>query len=223
MMLFPEEGSGGDPIRVPYAPQQIEYQDFGGEYVTITRPGLVDALVYSRPKMRKLSFSLVLVDRELRSAGGSSTTVRMHDTISLFTRYATAGIKMRMAYSSLEAGSWRITSFGMSSILRSDFGNEVTHATCEVELTQASDIVTGLGPVTGGHGEDTPRQQGIPQPAVPGSITAQTGAHPVVAGDTLWSIAVRYYGNGNRWTDIAAANGITDPRLLFPGTILRIP
>jgi nucleoid-associated protein YgaU len=47
--------------------------------------------------------------------------------------------------------------------------------------------------------------------------------HEVQAGDTLFAIAQRAYGNGNRWREIASANGIANPRKLQPGTVLVIP
>jgi hypothetical protein len=45
-------------------------------------------------------------------------------------------------------------------------------------------------------------------------------------GDTLTGLAERFYGNGNRWPDIYAANKDSigpDPDLIFPGQVLRIP
>lgn len=49
--------------------------------------------------------------------------------------------------------------------------------------------------------------------------------HVVVRGDSLWKIACRYYGNGNRWTDIHTANMslINNPHRIRPGQRLRIP
>lgn len=44
----------------------------------------------------------------------------------------------------------------------------------------------------------------------------------VVRGDTLWDIACRYYGDGTRWGEIAAKNGVADPRRLQIGTVLEI-
>jgi nucleoid-associated protein YgaU len=38
--------------------------------------------------------------------------------------------------------------------------------------------------------------------------------HVVVRGETLWRIAVRAYGDGTRWRQIAAANGL-------PGSLVR--
>ena len=45
----------------------------------------------------------------------------------------------------------------------------------------------------------------------------------VQRGDTLSAIAQQEYGNAGRWRQIAAANGIANPRALEPGTVLSIP
>ena len=50
------------------------------------------------------------------------------------------------------------------------------------------------------------------------SVTGDT--YTVQPGDTLYSIATR---NGCNPTELAQANGITDPTLLSPGTVLRVP
>jgi nucleoid-associated protein YgaU len=49
--------------------------------------------------------------------------------------------------------------------------------------------------------------------------------HVVVSGDTLWAIAEANYGNGNEFSRIVRANPnlITDPNLIFPGQILKVP
>jgi len=59
--------------------------------------------------------------------------------------------------------------------------------------------------------------------ATGGPTAART--YTVQPGDTLYGIAVRYYGNGQRWHDIQAANldSVRDPRMLRPGMVLRIP
>lgn len=49
------------------------------------------------------------------------------------------------------------------------------------------------------------------------------GLHIVGLGETLQSIAVSVYGNAARWRDIAVANKVSNPRLVFPGRILKIP
>jgi nucleoid-associated protein YgaU len=45
----------------------------------------------------------------------------------------------------------------------------------------------------------------------------------VEPGDTLWAIAERFYGDGNRYQEIANASGIPNPDLINPGQVLTIP
>lgn len=45
----------------------------------------------------------------------------------------------------------------------------------------------------------------------------------VKSGDTLWGFAVKYYGDGTRWQDIARQNGVADPKKLPVGKVLEIP
>jgi nucleoid-associated protein YgaU len=53
------------------------------------------------------------------------------------------------------------------------------------------------------------------------SITANT--YTVVKGDCLWNIAVRAYGDGFRWVEIAKANNLANPNLIHPGNFFKIP
>lgn len=76
----------------------------------------------------------------------------------------------------------------------------------------------------------TPTVQATPKPTV---ITSQQPNAPpssmagksytVVAGDTLWDISVRAYGNGYRWVDIARANHWANPDLIYPGNVFQLP
>ncbi|HRN96703.1 MAG TPA: LysM peptidoglycan-binding domain-containing protein, partial [Candidatus Levybacteria bacterium] len=53
---------------------------------------------------------------------------------------------------------------------------------------------------------------------------AITGAkYTVRAGDTLWDISVRTYGTGYRWSEIATANSLSNPNLIFSGNVLTLP
>ena len=49
------------------------------------------------------------------------------------------------------------------------------------------------------------------------------GSYEVAEGDHLWGIAVRAYGDGYRWAEIANTNNIADPDIILIGTVLTIP
>jgi len=48
-------------------------------------------------------------------------------------------------------------------------------------------------------------------------------SYSVQKGDTLWNIAVRAYGDGYRWLDIASDNGLENPDLIHSGNALTLP
>jgi nucleoid-associated protein YgaU len=63
-----------------------------------------------------------------------------------------------------------------------------------------------------------------PTIAVAGETNAISGAtYTVVKGDNLWNIALRAYGDGFKWGDIAQENELENPRIIYPGSILRLP
>jgi nucleoid-associated protein YgaU len=58
-------------------------------------------------------------------------------------------------------------------------------------------------------------------PVTGGKITGSS--YTVKEGDNLWDIAVRAYGDGYKWTEIATANNITHPDIIYIGTNLKLP
>lgn len=57
----------------------------------------------------------------------------------------------------------------------------------------------------------------------PAPEPAPQRTYTVVPGDTLWGIAALFYGDGTRYPEIAAANGIENPNLIYPGQTFIIP
>lgn len=62
-------------------------------------------------------------------------------------------------------------------------------------------------------------QQNQTQPTDKISVQQYTVQH----GDYLWEIAVRKYGDGYRWVDIAQANNLQNPDIIHAGNVLRLP
>ena len=68
----------------------------------------------------------------------------------------------------------------------------------------------------------------LPEVAVKNPLMAETDSiseskYSVQKGDSLWKIAVRAYGDGYRWPEIAQANGLTNPNIIEPDQILSLP
>lgn len=59
----------------------------------------------------------------------------------------------------------------------------------------------------------------------PGAAAPKARTYTVVAGDSLWKIAEKFYGDGNQWPRIHEANRdrIKDPDVIHPGQTLTIP
>lgn len=55
------------------------------------------------------------------------------------------------------------------------------------------------------------------------SNASNSQTYTVVKGDTLWGISKKFYGNGNRYNDIAKANNISNPDIIHVGQKLLIP
>ncbi|MEU8580245.1 LysM peptidoglycan-binding domain-containing protein [Streptomyces abikoensis] len=77
----------------------------------------------------------------------------------------------------------------------------------------ASDTNTGTPIAAGEPGADE----------VPSPPASEARTYTVEPGDTLWAVAERFYGDGNRYRDIASASGIDNPDVVNVGQVLTIP
>jgi len=68
----------------------------------------------------------------------------------------------------------------------------------------------------------SPRKQTLAnKEELPSSINSDS--YIVQKGDNLWIIAVRAYGDGYKWPEIAKLNGLTHPNLIYPDQTLSLP
>ena len=54
-------------------------------------------------------------------------------------------------------------------------------------------------------------------------VAVEARTHTVASGDTLFNIAQQYLGDGNRYPELAAANGIANPDHIEVGQVITIP
>ncbi len=48
-------------------------------------------------------------------------------------------------------------------------------------------------------------------------------SYKIAQGDYLWNIAIRRYGDGYKWPEIARSNNIPNPDLIYAGDTLKLP
>lgn len=61
------------------------------------------------------------------------------------------------------------------------------------------------------------------QPVQNNSPSISSDSYKVVEGDNLWTIAVRAYGDGYKWPEIARTNSLLNPDLIYVGSTLKLP
>jgi len=58
---------------------------------------------------------------------------------------------------------------------------------------------------------------------IQGTTQITSDNYTVIRGDSLWKIAVRAYGDGYKWVEIAKTNKLVNPGIIHPGNVLVLP
>lgn len=195
-------------IALPYAPNSYKIGGLAPEFSTIARAGDKPLTVFSNLPLLTVSLDLYISPKQPK---------RVLDSVSDYLTELRKYIRQRKRWAFIIDGQlsgtyWYFTQADLTGERRRQTDNELTAATVSVTLTEASDTEITTGPTTGGVVASDPDPEG-----------ATNRTYTVKSGDVLWSIAVRFLGDGRRWTEIATLNGITDPRTLQVGKVLRIP
>lgn len=189
------------------APREIEYGGFEQDWTEAQRTGREPLLMRKGDKLDTMKMTFLLTERLIMN-------YEQTDAFNALKGIAKTRERVLMRYGPQEAGLWRVTSCTVTSQLRHPDTNEITRASATATLTRASDPQRNVGPVTGGV---------APPPGGPPSAPPRT--YRVVAGDSLWSVANRFYGRGDAWPRLFDANRgqVVNPSLIFPGQVLVIP
>lgn len=72
-------------------------------------------------------------------------------------------------------------------------------------------------------GENAVQVKETRQGEAPLKPTTKPIEYKIKQGDTLWAIAKKHYGDGERYKEIARVNGISNPSLIHSGAVLIMP
>ena len=110
-----------------------------------------------------------------------------------------------------------------------EVGQEITIPDVEPKLATNGQTDTSVvdGEVTQ-TGQTTPSPEATSPTPTPTKVSEgpdaiTSSSYTVVKGDNLWNIAIRSYGDGYKWVDIARANNLTNPDLIHPGNVFTLP
>lgn len=68
-----------------------------------------------------------------------------------------------------------------------------------------------------------PTKAPVAEEKVDEKTTSSATEYTVVAGDSLWKIAIAQYNDGYKWVEIARANKLSNPDLIYPGDKFVLP
>jgi LysM repeat protein len=205
--LLTEDGSASFTFR--FAPPVIEYGTWEQDWVQVSRVGLLPLLVRKADKLDTMRFTINIGDPLDYFADQSGYI----NTLKLVTK---SRLRVMMRYSDQEAGLWRVTACAVSSVLRHPDTNLIIRATADVTMTRASETAMATGPVS---------SPVAPAPVAAPQSNAPATSYTTAPGDTLWGIAQKLYGRGDRWPVIYDANRdkIASPQTMAVGIQLVIP
>lgn len=236
-------GSNNDMFELPWAPQAVSHSPGGGEEVVeIERAGRVPDIAVKNPRLHKMSFSFLLGKDLNKSVEGEIT--RLENIVNV-------GGWVMVLYGQKESGLWKVTDFSWESIQREPLQNQVSQANVNMSFTEVPDsrktvakyssdfnfrddavsasisqslvelsrTVRARGNVSSGSGG----LNGSTGVTSPGKGAVAIPPHIVQAGETLLSIAQKYYGEYGEqfWRLVGDFNKVAGS--LNIGQILRIP
>lgn len=194
---------GATPFVVPYAPGSTSFDALVPEFSTTPRGGRAPLLLQAGEPLRTVSFELVLGKFDPNSA--------IETELKALEQIAESGARLKVSLDRrTNARLWRMTGLSIEVVGRQHGTNAATRARASVTLTQAADVVVAVGPVSGGAKSKAPKKR--------------PKSYVVKKGDTLQSIAKRFYGDTKAWRRIADANKIKKPKAqLKVGRKLKLP
>lgn len=202
--------AGTQVLTVPVTSPKVAHSLLEPDWVTVPRLGDQPLMRKGNPRMRQMSADLTF----------TSDTVSVEPSLMRLNMIANSATPCTVGnWGGLEQGFWWITRMTITSELREEGSNQVTRATVAITFTQAPYNSYKL---------PTPAAPKPVKPSHPtGSTHPKAPARPktytVRKGDTLSGIAVRFYGDADRFRDIARVNRIKNPNRIYPGQKLVLP
>jgi LysM repeat protein len=198
---------GTEVLTLPLTSPRVEHDDIAPDWVQIERPEQTPLLRKANGRLWRMQF-----DCQFRNNGRP-----VEGGLRLLERFSNHGFPVVVGYGPLEAGAWQLVGVRIRSERRQKGTNAIVRA--DVSLTFLRVIAPAKPPPSA----VAPKPPPPPKSSGTSAAAPAARVHVVRKGETLSKIAAKYYGDANRFHEIAKANKISDPNRIFPGQRLRIP
>jgi LysM repeat protein len=205
--------SSGRVISMLSNPPQITAKPAGAKIAQIDREGRKQLVVSTGPGQAGLSFK--------HTVASLDWTRSVESAVKTYIGLYEAGtrIRFRGGSPSLETRYWwRITSLEVNVLQRA-----TNNSPSWVELSW--ELVEDYAVSSKTTAKETKSWNAKTGTSTSSAKKATTRTHKVKSGDSLWKIAAKYLGKGERWRDIYNLNKktIKNPNRLTVGQTLKIP
>jgi len=203
-----------------FAPRDVEYSGFGRVWSEVARSGRTPMLVHEGNKLPTMRFTMTIAKRD------PEADVRPH--LDRLRKMSESGVPVKIIYGGgFDNLTWRLTDYSARSTMRHPSKSYITRAEVDLTFTVVSDIKNASGPVTGGvkaNKKSAPSANS--KSAAVSQIKAKSSAkktryYTMKRGDTLYALAIKFYGDASRWRELADRNNIKNVRTIPVGKKIK--
>lgn len=206
----------GNMLALPRAPRVTAFSSLGQEWTESARAGREAVMRRTGKKTKEFSIEIEL--------GVTDPNKTVKYQLKNLEDWANTVKPVRIIFTSRETGYYHITDFNYTVNARRPSDNEPSRATVSMTFRRAVTESIKVGAIKQPIKKKAVPKKKKPKPkpkAKPKKNKVRT--HKIRKGDTLWDLARKYYGNGNKWKKIADANKIKNVRKIPIGKVIKIP
>ncbi len=208
--------NGDEGFNIPILPQSIEINQ-GGDNKTTEVINLGQVNIIKRPKLMEISFKSFFPNEKAYYVS-SDKLFSPKFYIDKINGWREDKKKIRLIFT---GGAIEINEqFTIEDFKISENGGEIGDIYYELSFKRFVEYAARKVTIVNEPNKVTATPQSTTQRP---TDKPKVKTHTVVKGDTLWHIAKKYLGNGNRYKEIAKLNNIKNPDLIYPGQVFKIP
>lgn len=204
-----KDTSGGTELILPVTPESFSVA-FGRNVLKVNVHQLGDVNLWGQKMAGTVQISALFPSSERSYAFAGGYTGNPYGAIELLKNWQDQGKILRFIVSE--------TPVNLAVLLSEvSYGEQDGTGDVTANLTLSEYRETGAVQVQSGSSQSAAR------PSESGGIHSSPQSYTVVKGDTMWTIARKFYGDATLCWKLASYNGIKNANIIYPGQVVKIP